>query len=664
MSHPVRPLWTPSPDARERTRMGLFAQRLEVAHDVRLDDYDALWRWSVDEPARFWTAVRDHFDLWADRSGPTLPDVSMPGTRWFPEQRLSYPERALTLPGRSDDDPVVIAHSQTRDPTSLTAGQLREQVACVREGLRRLGVGRGDSVAAYMPNVPEAVVGLLATASLGAVWSSCSPEFGSSSVVDRFRQLEPTVLLAIDGYRYGAKAIDRVAEVEHIRAGLPSLRTTVLLPYLDEDARLPGGAITWADLSSETGPREFEQVAFDHPLYVLYSSGTTGLPKAIVHGHGGMLLEHAKALGLHTDLGPEDRFLWFTTTGWMMWNYLVSGLLVGTTIVLVDGDPAWPDISALWGIAADTDTTYLGLGAPLIMASRRAGLEPARTFALDALRGLGSTGAPLPPEGFEWAAQAVGANVPVGSLSGGTDMCTGFLGPSPLVPVWAGEISCRMLGVAAEAWSPEGTPLIGEEGELVVTAPLPCMPVGLLGDTDGSRYRETWFEHFPGVWRHGDWVTITEHGSCIISGRSDATLNRGGIRVGTAELYAVLEDVPGIRDALVVHVEDPVGGAGELIVFLATDDGRDPDPELQALAVRAVRSRLSPRHVPDTFVGVAAIPRTMSGKKVEVPVKRILAGADPAAVVQADSLADPSALDHIIEYARSRQSDQAPDRLR
>ena len=644
---------------RSRARIGRFLEELEEARGLRFDDYDALWHWSVEEPATFWASVRDHFELWEDRTGPTLPEIVMPNARWFPQQQLSYPERALRLPGRADDDEVLVGRSQTRSPVALTARGLRQQVARVRRGLQQLGVARGSRVAAYMPNIPETVIAMLATTSLGAVWSSCSPEFGSAGVLDRFKQLEPAVLLAIDGYRHGSRAIARLDEVERIRAGLPSLRATVLLPYLDEAAALRGDALSWAQLTSEDAPLEFERVSFDHPLYVLYSSGTTGVPKAIVHGHGGMLIEHAKALGLHTDLGPSDRFLWHTTTGWMMWNYLVSGLIVGSTVLLVDGDPAWPDLSALWSHAAETRATYLGLGAPFIMASRRAELTPRESFDLSALRGLGSTGAPLPREGFEWAAAAVGENVPVGSLSGGTDMCTGFLGPSPLVPVWAGEISCRMLGVKAESWSPTGDALIGEQGELIVTVPLPSMPVGLLGDVDGRRYRETWFETFPGVWRHGDWVTITERGSCIISGRSDATLNRGGIRVGTAELYAVLEDVPGIEDALVVHIEDPGGGPGELIAFVATADGRDPDPALCALAIAAVRTHLSPRHAPDTFVGLKAVPRTRSGKKIEVPVKRILTGADPTQVVQAGSLADPSALDDVIRYAASRSNREA-----
>ncbi len=637
--------------------MGKYLAWLEAERGLRFETYADAWRWSIEEPGAFWQSAWDHFGVRSTTTpGAALADPRMPGARWFPDALINYAEHALSLPGRAPDDVVIVARSQTREPVELTAAAFRDAVARCRAGLQRLGVGRGDRVAAYAPNVPEAVIGLLATASLGATWSSCAPEFGTRAVVDRFTQIEPTVLLAVDGYRYGDKAIDRSGAIAEIRAALPSLRSTVVVPYLRSESEAVGavpGAIAWSALLAEPAPLAFIPVPFDHPLYVLFSSGTTGLPKPIVHGHGGILLEHLKALALHTDLGPADRFCWFTTTGWMMWNYLVSGLATGSTLVLFDGNPAWPDLSTLWRLAADTETTYLGVGAPFLMACRAAGLRPGRDLDLAALRGVGSTGAPLPAAGFRWVSEAVSGAIPLGSLSGGTDLCTGFLGPSPLVPVWAGEISCRMLGARVEAFDPDGRSVIGEQGELVITAPMPSMPVALWGDDDGSRMRAAYFEPWPGVWRHGDWLTITERGSCVITGRSDATLNRGGVRLGTAELYAVVEALPGVVDSLVVHLEDPGGGPGELLLFVVPRDAT-LDDGLRASIKAALRDGLSPRHVPDAILAVPAIPRTLSGKKLEVPVKRILAGMPPDAAASKDALADPRSLEPFEALAMER----------
>ena len=623
-----------------------------------LQDYAAAWRWSVDEPGAFWQSVWDHFDIRssdeATGRGPALADARMPGARWFPGASLSYAEHALALPGRAGSDVVLVGVSQTRERVTLSVDDLREAVARCRAGLVALGVGRGDRVAAYLPNIPETIVAFLATASLGAVWSSCAPEFGVRAVVDRLSQVEPRVLLTVDGYRYGDRDIDRAAEVAAVREALPGLEAVVVVPYLRDEARATDavpGAIAWRALLGDSGtpppPLAFERVPFDHPLYILFSSGTTGLPKAIVHGTGGILLEHCKALALHTDLGPDDRFCWYTTTGWMMWNYLVSGLAVGSTLVLFDGNPAWPDLRTLWQLASDERLTYLGLAAPFLMACRAAGLTPGDDPALDlgALRGVGSTGAPLPAAGFHWVAEAVKPGIPVGSLSGGTDLCTGFLGPSPLVPVWAGEISGRMLGARVEAFDDEGRAVLGTQGELVITAPMPSMPVAFWRDEDGRRMRAAYFERFPGVWRHGDWLTITDRGSCIVTGRSDATLNRGGVRLGTAEFYAVVEALPRIADSLVVHLEDGTGGSGELLLFVTLQDGVALDEALRASIARALRADLSPRHVPDAIHQVPAIPRTLSGKKLEVPVKRILLGEDPETAASKDALADPRALE-------------------
>ncbi|MBF9130351.1 acetoacetate--CoA ligase [Plantactinospora sp. S1510] len=658
-------LWSPPVDVRDRSRIGAYLDWLRTDRGLEFDDYAALWRWSVTDLDGFWRSIWDYFEVKAyAEPTATLADAGMPGARWFPGATLNYAEHVLRMPGLADDAPVVLGHSQTRAPVTLTAAELREQVRRVRAGLVRLGVGTGDRVAAYAPNVPETFVLMLATTSLGAIFSSCAPEFGTRSVLDRWRQIEPTVLVAVDGYRYGDKPVDRRAEVAAIRAALPSLGHTVVLPYLEPDAAPPDGTLGWADLAAGTDePLTFAAVPFDHPLYVLYSSGTTGLPKPIVHGHGGILLEHLKMLALHHDLGPADRFFWFTTTGWMMWNFLVSGPAVGAAIVLFDGNPAVaaepgrparPDLGTLWRLAADTRTSYFGTSAPFLLACRKAELRPADLVDLSALRGVGSTGAPLPAEGFRWVYDAVGADLRLDSLSGGTDVCTGFVGGVPLLPVRAGEIACRCLGSRVEARSADGSPVIDQLGELVITAPMPSMPVGFWNDPDGVRYREAYFDVYPGVWRHGDWITISERGSCVITGRSDATLNRGGVRLGTAEFYSVVEGLPEVTDSVVVHLEDDEGGAGELLLFVVLGEGLEWDPALAARIARELRTGLSPRHVPDEIHQVGAVPRTLSGKKLEVPVKKILTGAPIDSAAATGALVNPESLVAFERFARQR----------
>jgi acetoacetyl-CoA synthetase len=646
-----RVLWRPPADVRERSRIGRYLAWLGVERDLGFDGYADLWRWSVTDLDGFWRSIWDHFAL--DSTTPVtaaLADATMPGARWFPGVELNYAAHALRA---EPDGPALVGLSQARPRVELSMAELREQVARCRAGLVRQGVGRGDRVAAYLPNIPETVVALLATASLGAIWSSCAPEFGTRSVVDRWQQIEPVVLLAVDGYRYGAKAIDRREEVAAIRAALPSLRATVTVPYLaDGEAGRHEGSLTWGELLAEAttevgGSADVacEPVPFDHPLYVLFSSGTTGLPKPIVHGHGGITVEHHKVLALHNDLGPGDRFFWFSTTGWMMWNYLVSGLLVGATPVLFDGDPGWPGLDALWRMAADEGVTFFGTSAPFLLACRKEGVVPRQVADLAALRSVGSTGAPLPVEGFEWVVEAVGDDVLLSSVSGGTDVCTAFVGGCPLVPVRAGEISCRYLGAKVEAVDEAGRPVVGEQGELVISAPMPSMPVGFWGDDDGSRYRAAYFDDHPGVWTHGDWITVFPDGATVITGRSDATLNRGGVRMGTAELYAVVESLPEVADSLIVHLEDGEGGPGRLLLFVAPAAGAVVDDDLRARISRALRTELSPRHVPDEIRAVPGVPRTLSGKKLEVPVKRILAGADPDTAASRGSLANPEVLD-------------------
>lgn len=634
-------LWEPPADVRERSRVGAFLTWLTQTRGLTFADYHELHTWSVTDLDGFWSAIWDYFCLGED-PGPALASASMPGAVWFPRARLNWAEQVLRAPGLGEDDPMVIAHSQSRPATTLSVAEVRDRVARAAAGLRRLGIGPGDRVAAYLPNIPETFILVLASASVGAVFSSCAPEFGTRAVCDRLRQIEPKLLVTIDGYRYGDKEIDRRDEVATIRATLPTLEQVVLVPYLDPAATLRD-SLSWQELLATAEPLVCVPLPFDHPLYVLYSSGTTGLPKPIIHGHGGILLEHLKSLALHVDLGPGDRFWWFTTTGWMMWNYLVSAPATGAAIVLHDGDPSHPDLAALWRLVETTGTTMFGTSAPYLMACRKAGVVPREVADLSRLRGVGSTGAPLPPEGFRWVYEDVAPDVLLSSFSGGTDVCTGFVGASPLLPVYEGEIPAACLGCAVESYDPTGRALTGELGELVITAPMPSMPIGFWGDRDGTRMRETYFSGFDGVWQHGDWITITERGSCVITGRSDATLNRGGVRLGTAEFYAVVEALPEISSALVVHLEDD--GAGELILFVALADGSlEVSDELRSRLAGELRSHLSPRHVPDRVHAVPSIPTTLSGKKLEVPVKRILLGTPVATAAATGALADPDSL--------------------
>jgi acetoacetyl-CoA synthetase len=562
----------------------------------------------------------------------------MPGVRWFPGATVNYARNALR-PGRDENATAVVFRSEDGGERTLTFGELATQVAEVRAGLQELGVTRGHRVAAYVPNIPEAIVSFLATASLGAIWSSCSPDFGAPSVIDRFTQIEPTVLLAVDGYLYNGKRYDRRDVVRDIQEALPTLRATVMIPYLEPAA----GELTYDGIRRPGATLAFEEVPFEHPLWILYSSGTTGLPKPIVHGHGGIVLEHLKTLSFHQDIGAGDVFFWFTTTGWMMWNYLAGGLLVGATIVLYDGAPGG---DALWRLAAETGVTYFGVGAPYILASMKAGLDPARTHDLSRIRGVGSTGSPLPPEGFAWLYEHVGKDLLAGSFSGGTDVATGFVGPCPLLPLRAGVIQCRGLGAKVEAYGDTGEPVVGEVGELVLTEPMPSMPIFFWNDEEGDRYRESYFAMYPGVWRHGDWIKILPDGGNVIYGRSDSTLNRGGVRMGTSDFYRVVEALPEIADSLVVDTGQ-LGEEGRLLLYVQLADGQaELDDEVVVRIRTALRSTLSPRHVPDEVRVVPGIPRTLSGKKLEVPVRKILLGTPVEKAANPDAMANPEVLAH------------------
>jgi acetoacetyl-CoA synthetase len=644
----VTVLWNPPADVRQSSRIGAYLSFLRERRGLDFASYADLWSWSTQDLDGFWSSIWEFFEL-PPNPGPVLASAKMPGAVWFPSVKINYAEQVLRMPGIAEDEVVVFGYSQSREQVTLTAGQLREQVRLARAGLRRMGVGPGDRVAAYLPNIPETLVLLLATASLGAIFSSCAPEFGTRSVTDRWTQISPKVLVAVDGYRYGEKVIDRRAEVAAIAEALPSLEHTVLLSYVDGQTGL-------GELAAESADElAFEQVPFAHPLYVLYSSGTTGLPKPIVHGHGGILLEHLKMLALHHDLGPGDRFFWFSTTGWMMWNYLVSAPAAGSAIVMFDGNPGAPDLGMLWRLAEQAGVTFFGTSAPFLLACRKEGLVPKDIADLSRLKGLGSTGAPLPPEGFTWVYENVSETLQLQSLSGGTDVCTGFVGSTPLNPVYQGEIAARCLGARVESFDPTGHPVIGALGELVITAPMPSMPVGFWGDSSGTKMKEAYFDVFPGVWRHGDWITITEYGSCVITGRSDATLNRGGVRLGTSEFYSVVEGLEEVTDSVVVHLEDAEGGAGELLLFVVLRDGLELDAALTKKIATELRTALSPRHIPDSVHQVKAVPRTLSGKKLEVPVKRILTGTPAESAAAKGALVNPESLTEFEGLAAARQ---------
>ena len=641
-----RLLWQPSAETVAGSRLRAYEEWLGSERGLRFDGYDALWEWSTTDLEGFWSSIWEYFGV-VGSYGRVLGRRAMPAAEWFPGAETSYAEQVFR--GRCDDAVAIVHASELRPLAELSWGELRASTAAIAAGLRARGVGRGDRVVGYLPNVPEAAAAFLACASLGAIWSSCSPDFGVRSVVDRFAQIEPKVLLAVDGYRYGGKDFDRRGAVADLQRAIPTLEHTFVLPYLGDDGN-------WDELPHpDGGPLAFERLPFDHPLWVLYSSGTTGLPKAIVHGQGGILLEHLKLANLHLDLRAGDRFFWFTTTGWMMWNLLLGGLLADATIVLYDGSPAapglaGPDPAALWQLAEQAGITCFGTSASYLGSCRKAGVEPRTGRDLSRLRSVGSTGSPLSPGSFRWVYDQLGADTWLFSTSGGTDVCTAFVGGVPTLPVYEGELQARALGARVEAYDDHGHPVVGQVGELVLTEPLPSMPVRFWGDPDGERYRASYFDLFPGVWRHGDWLELTDRGTAIIHGRSDATINRGGIRIGTSELYSAILALDEIVDALAVDVPRE-GTDGRLSLFVVLRDGRTLDDHLATQIRLRVREDCSPRHVPDEIRQVAEIPRTLSGKILEIPVKRILMGANPDDVASRDSLANPAALDYFAGLA-------------
>ncbi len=647
-------LWSPTAESIGKTRIAAFAAWVSDRRGLDFGDppdYDRLWRWSVEHLDEFWADVATWsgtFDDVADDE--VLASREMPGAVWFPDRTINFAEEVFRSAGH--EAPALVAVAEDREPEEISWASLRGQVGAFAATLRGLGVRPGDRVAGYLPNVPEAVVAFLGTVSIGAVWSSCAPDVGTRAVLDRFAQIEPTVLVAVDGYRFNGRDYDRRDVVAELRRALPTVRTTVAVPRLFPD-EVPDDALAWAEAVGDAREPEFAALPFDHPLWIVYSSGTTGLPKGIVHGHGGVVLEERKQALLHMDIGAGDRFFWYASTAWIMWNISASTLLTGATVIVYDGAPTYPSVDVQFALAARTGMTFLGTSPGYLMACEKVGVRPGTTHDLTALRTIGVTGSPLPAGSFHWVYDEVKGDVLLGSLSGGTDVATGFIGSSPLLPVTAGELQRPMLGVAAAAWDEDGEPVVGELGELVITEPMPSMPLHFWNDPGDARYRESYFEPWPGVWRHGDWLEITERGTCLISGRSDSTLNRGGVRMGTADIYAAVEAVPAVLDCVVLGVEQPDGGYW-MPLFVQLAPGEELTDELVAQLKQAIREQASPRHVPDEIVAVPGVPHTRTGKRLEVPLKRLFQGVDPAKAVNTGAVDDASLVDHYIALAKDR----------
>lgn len=642
-------VWTPSAAVRRDCGLADYLEWLEVRTGRHFGSYRALWQWSVDELDEFWTSIDGFEGLGLVEGGhPALVQAVMPGAHWFPGASINYAEQIFRRALGPDEHALICVSEDSVNRVSWR--ELRRQVGSLAATLRSWGVTKGDRVVGYLPNTAEAIVAFLACASIGAIWSVCSPEFGTAAVLNRFGQLRPKVLIGATQYSYGGKPRNRVHELRHIASSLDTVEQVITVGGIG-DGDLDRAVTDWSDTILGEEPIEFEEVDFDDPLWVLFSSGTTGLPKGIVHGHGGIVLEHLKTLRLHCDLRAADRFLFVGSTSWMVWNLMVSGLLIGATLVVVDGSPAHPDLDRIWRLVAEEQVAVLGLGAGLIKSYMAAEQQPGQTFDLSRLRTLTVTGSPLGPEGFFWVRDNVNTNTWLASCSGGTDICSAFVGGVPLLPVRAGRIQAPSLGVAVAAWNPDGNPVIGEPAELVVTKPMPSMPLYFWNDPDGKRYRDAYFRMFPGAWRHGDFIEFDTDLSSIIHGRSDSTLNRHGVRMGSAEIYSAVEQLPDVVEALVVGVE--LGTQYYVPLFVHLRAGVDPQLAKQSIEA-AIRFALSPRHLPDEIVVMPGIPHNRIGKKLEVPVKRMLQGSELAQTVDPGSVDDIDLLRRYEQFARTR----------
>ncbi|QKY71075.1 acetoacetate--CoA ligase [Lentibacillus sp. CBA3610] len=648
-------LWEPSERRKQNSNIYDYMNWLNEHKNLHFNDYHSLWKWSVDELEDFWASIWEYFDILAEKPYETvLTSHQMPGAKWFPEAAINYTEHIFR--NRDDDEPAIIHTSELRPTQEITWQQLYRDTAAMQQTLQSLGITKGDRVVAYVANIYESIVALLATASLGAIWSSASPDFGTQSVIDRFKQIEPKVMVTVDGYRYGGKDFDRTSVVENIQSELTTLEATIVIPYLNEnpDTSRLKNVMFWDDAVAKSGTLTYEHVNFNAPLWVLFSSGTTGKPKPIVQSQGGILLEHLKALTFHADLGKDDRFFWFTTTGWMMWNFLVGGLLTGSTIILYDGNPAYPDKRMLWKFAQDTKMTVFGTSASYITACMKdEDLKPGEEFDLSHLESISSTGSPLPPEGFQWCYDNVKEDLWIASASGGTDVCTAFILGSPTLPVYAGELQCRGLGAKIESFDDNANPQIEEVGELVLTEPFPSMPIYFWNDEDGSRLRDSYFDVFPGIWRHGDYLKVTDRHTCVIYGRSDATINRGGIRIGTSEIYRAVDHVSEVSDSLIVDV--PKGDGDSCTpLFILMKEGKELTDDVKKTIKSQIRTHCSPRHTPSGIYQAPDLPKTLNGKKLEIPIKKILMGKPVDEVVNKGSLSNQDSLDYFVQFAQEQ----------
>ncbi|MEA1898808.1 MAG: acetoacetate--CoA ligase [Bacteroidota bacterium] len=646
-------LWEPSSGLKKKTNLYNYIQWLKKNYDLDFEDYHDLWLWSVQNLGDFWESVWKYFRVIS--STPYTSVVSqhkMPYTKWFEGAYLNYAEHIFR--NETENYPAIIYKSETSAIQEMSWKELRQKVSAFRTYLLSIGIKPGDRVAAYLPNIPEANIAFLAANSIGAVWSSSSPDFGTASVIDRFSQIEPRVLIAVNAYQYGGKYFDRSKEIVKISESLRGLEKLIIIAHgqsEQQSSQIPG-SIDWKDtITHNSEELKFERVPFDHPMWVLYSSGTTGLPKAITHSHGGILLEHLKYLTFHNDIKPGDRCFWYTTTGWMMWNYIQASLLMGGVLVLYDGSPGYPDMNVLWEFAQEVCVHHFGTSAAYIVANMKGRIHPSNDFDLSNLRSLSSTGSPLPPEGFDWIYREVKNDLWLASISGGTDVCSAFVGGNPLWPVYSGEIQCRALACSLEAFNDEGQAVQDEMGEMVITMPMPSMPICFWNDKDFIRYKESYFEMYPGKWRHGDWTKITPRHGVIIYGRSDSTLNRGGVRIGTSEIYRVVDKIPEIVDSLILFVEKS-GSESRMPLFVVLKKGLELNEEIREKVRITIRREYTPRHVPDEIIQVDEIPYTISGKKMETPIKKILAGQDPDKVISADAVKNPESLEFFINMAR------------